>query len=467
MKPMIIAAVCIALSAAAFCLSTGLGTFWPAAWIAPLPILLFAGRAGSRTAFLAATAAFFFGGFSVLPVLVRVMPPPLLAVVLLLPSLVFAAAVLLARFASGRLPAGLAAFVFPAAWVTYEFLISRVSPHGTAGSLAYSQTDVLPLVQIASFTGIWGITFVIALIPSALAVAWFRRSARPLAPAFSILVGVLVFGLIRLNQRPAEPPIRVGLAATDRGVIPAFQTTDPALALSVANEYADRVRRLAAQGARVVVLPEKFVGVTPEDSTQIMQVFSDAARSANVTLVAGLNRIGLPAPRNVAAVFAPDGQLRAEYDKHHLLPGPETGYATGAGPGVCASPHGVWGVAICKDMDFPSWSRKYAMRGVTLLAVPAWDFVLDGRLHSRMAVMRAVENGFSLARNAQQGLLTISDAYGRVLAEAPSSAMPEALLVRDVQPGPGATLYTRYGDWFGWLNVLALAALLAAASLRS
>jgi hypothetical protein len=49
-------------------------------------------------------------------------------------------------------------------------------------------------------------------------------------------------------------------------------------------------------------------------------------------------------------------------------------------------------------MDFPALSREYAADGANLMLVPAWDFNVDGWLHSRMAVLRAVENGFALAR---------------------------------------------------------------------
>lgn len=91
-----------------------------------------------------------------------------------------------------------------------------------------------------------------------------------------------------------------------------------------------------------------------------------------------------------------------------------------------------------------------------ILAAPAWDFIRDGRLHSRLAVMRAVEDGFSMARAAQQGLLTFIDAYGRILGEAATYTAPEALLVRSVPAGRGATVYNSLGDWFGWSCVLGL-----------
>lgn len=99
-----------------------------------------------------------------------------------------------------------------------------------------------------------------------------------------------------------------------------------------------------------------------------------------------------------------------------------------------------------------------------ILAVPAWDFVRNARLHSRMAVVRGVEEGFTMARAVQQGNLTFSDAYGRILAETPSSRIPEAFLVADLPPGPGATIYTPFGDWLGWLSVIALAGLVGQAS---
>ncbi len=445
----------VALSACAYYGSVGFGVFWPAVWIAPIPVLAVAFRSSWRTAACAAFAAYFIGNLNLFPFLARVMPAALVTAVLAASALVCPLAVLAARLAVRRLPPAAAACAFPAAWTACEFLVARLSPHGTFMNLAYSQTGCLPLLQIASITGLWGVTFVVTLVPSAIAVAWHRRAVWALAPAAVVGV-VLGYGVARLQNAPTQPMVRVGLAATDGGIETAFRTDDPAKALAVAQDYAHRVARLAAEGAQVVVLPEKFVGLTPADSNAIEQVFSEAARAAHVTVIAGFNRFTPQPPRNVAAVFAPDGRLVLEYEKRHMLPGPETGYEIGTTVGLFSGPAAQWGVAICKDMDFPAWSRVYGRRGVRILAVPAWDFVADGRLHSRMAVMRAVEDGFSMARAAQQGLLTFSDAYGRILGEAASYTAPEALLVRSVPAGPGATVYNRLGDWFGWSCVLGL-----------
>jgi apolipoprotein N-acyltransferase len=321
-------------------------------------------------------------------------------------------------------------------------------------------------MQLTSVTGIWGVTFVIALVPAALAAAWTRRAWPALAPAALIVAGVFAFGAVRLQERPPGASVRVGLAASDRSIEAGFATKNPSVAVSVAQAYAGRIARLSAAGAQVVILPEKFVAVTPADAPEVLAVFSDAARTAQVTVIAGINRSAITPARNAAVVYAPDGSLLTEYDKHHLVPGLERGYETGAAPALFEAPGGPWGVAICKDMDFPAWSRLYARRGALLMAVPAWDFVVDARLHSRMAVVRGIEHGFGIARTAQQGALTLSDAYGRILAETRTANAAEALLTADIYPGPGATFYTRFGDWFGWLNILALLALIAGALSR-
>jgi apolipoprotein N-acyltransferase len=148
-----------------------------------------------------------------------------------------------------------------------------------------------------------------------------------------------------------------------------------------------------------------------------------------------------------------------------MVPGLEIGYRTGSAPALLSLPVGTAGVAICKDMDFPAWLRGYAAAGHPgVLLVPAWDFVRDGRLHARMAVVRGVESGFTLARAAQNGLVTASDDRGRILAEAGSD--PEAMVVADLPLGPGQTFYSRHGDWAGIVSLLLVGAALAAAFAR-
>jgi apolipoprotein N-acyltransferase len=452
--PLLHGMLAVVVSALALYLSTGLGVLWPLAWLAPVPVLIVAFEHSWRVAALVVFTAFFLGSLTIVTAY-----GPLAALLVVPSAMASAAGALATRWAARRMTASLAVFVFPAVVTTYEFVFALVSPHGTAWSLGYSQTDFLPLLQLVSLTGLWGVVFVLTLVPAAVALAWHRRSVAPLIPALSILVVTLGYGALRLRNVPEPASVRVGLAATDQGLPGAAITTDPAVAVAVAKAYADRIAHLARQGAEIVVLPEKLVGASPEGAKAVIKIFSAAARAAQVTVVAGLSRNGIQPRRNVALVFSPEGELIAEYDKRHLVPILEGAFAHGITPGLFAGPGAQWGVAICKDLDFPSWLRAYAQRGVRFLAVPAWDFVRDGRLHSRMAVVRGVENGFTIARSAQEGVVTFSDAYGRIVDERSSSTDP--LLVQSISPGPGATVYTRYGDWFGWASLIMLVGLFA------
>jgi apolipoprotein N-acyltransferase len=110
-------------------------------------------------------------------------------------------------------------------------------------------------------------------------------------------------------------------------------------------------------------------------------------------------------------------------------------------------------------MDFPALLHNDAILEPTLYAVPAWDFEKDAVWHARLAIMRGVENGFAVARAANDGLLTLSDAYGRVQAVRKTAGGGMVTLRGDLQRGPGQTLYASIGDGLAYL-CLALAALL-------
>ncbi len=114
-------------------------------------------------------------------------------------------------------------------------------------------------------------------------------------------------------------------------------------------------------------------------------------------------------------------------------------------------------------MHFASLGRAYGQRHAAVMLVPAWDFdYLDGWIEARATSMRGVENGYAIVRASREGLLTASDAYGRILAEVPSSPMPgRSLLAKVVIAAQVPTLYTRIGNLFGWFSVAAAAVFLS------
>jgi apolipoprotein N-acyltransferase len=81
-------------------------------------------------------------------------------------------------------------------------------------------------------------------------------------------------------------------------------------------------------------------------------------------------------------------------------------------------------------------------------------------MHARMAVLRGVENGFAIARSARNGVLTLSDNRGRVLAEKSTLSAQFVSITGKVNVMRERTLYAKAGDWFAWLCLAGLVALL-------
>jgi apolipoprotein N-acyltransferase len=456
----------VALSASLYYFGTGLYPLWPITWFAPLPVLFVALRRKWWSAALCAFVAFVLGRMNLFEYAREIgggsisgaMSGMVLAA--LIPAVAFMATVLLARYATLKLPGYFALWVFPCAITSYEFVASSNAFTGSLFSIAYSQTDFLSLLQVVSVLGIGGITFLVSLLPSAIATIWGERPVATIVPVAAVILTALAYGGVRL-QTDASEPIRVGLVASDDAYQSSIIQSKDA-ALSIIASYAKPIQELAAQGAQVVLLPEKIIGFAPDDRVEVVETLSSLARAANVSLVVGASRNATPR-RNIALVLARDGTVLGEYAKHHLVPGIESGFAAGTAP-LLVDVEGVRaGIAICKDNDFPPWLRQYGTQGARMLFVPALDFDVDDRLHARIAMVRAVENGAALARAAGRGRITLSDAYGRIVAERSTAAAPVVTLLDDLQPGPGGTIYSRSGDWFASLCVIALIALLIAA----
>jgi apolipoprotein N-acyltransferase len=159
----------------------------------------------------------------------------------------------------------------------------------------------------------------------------------------------------------------------------------------------------------------------------------------------------------------PDGAGPTIYTKRRLVPGLETRYTIGAGPQILSDGTGL---EICKDMDYQAMIRRdmVATRPV-FLAVPAWDFGGDRWAHARDAILRSVENGVPMARAARDGLLTLNDRYGRVVAITPTGGDFVTLIgTLPLGEAGGDTFYDRIGDAFGWLCLVIAIGLVGAAT---
>ena len=446
-----------------YALSRDIGPIGPVALLAPIPLLLFAFR--DERALYVAVCAFFariIGLATVIHAYGGIIPNGVLAGAALLFSIEFAVVVSLTRWSVRRLPMWAAIFAFPLLTTASEFLFLMFAPNGSFGALGYSLIDVLIFAQAASIGGVPALTFVAALVPSALAIALLRPAQWRIAAAAGgiPLVMFAMFGAWRLSQ-PYEESMRVGLASIDQLTTQAWK--GPEQARVVAARYAAVVRDFSQADVDIVVLPERVFADVEAQVGNGSEPLRDAARDLNATVVAGFNETlaNTEHTANTARVFSPTGTVK-RYIKRKLVPGLESDLV----PGKESLFMGKLGVAICKDLDFAPMIREYGSAGINLLLVPAWDFIVDGRMHSRMAVVRGIENGFAIARAAAGGKLTVSDAYGRIIAEKTTSETEPVMLTAQIGLSSGGTLYSKLGDVFAWLCVCAAIVILGAAAFR-
>jgi apolipoprotein N-acyltransferase len=457
-----IAAVLAAVtSATLFYFGTGLRPVPWCTWLAPLLVLLLAPRVGARTAFAAAFAAWLGGETAMWGYFLNTLriPPPVAVVVIVGSALLFGLVVVAARALALREHLLMAAGVVPAAWVALEYVMSVTTPNGAWWSLAYTQAGVLPVLQTASAAGPWGITFLIIGVPAAAAALLAPGAVgrlRVAVAAAAILAVALTYGAWQLRTPDGIQPEKVALLATDRLIHPEPVTTSAGRDLIA--RYVTRIAALAEGGARVVVLPEKTFVSDGKSLPLLATPLSHLAAEYHVDVITGLILIQGGDKRNAAIDFPADGGRPVYYFKRHLIPGLEHKFMAGNENAFVPGSERRWAIAVCFDMDFPALVRDYRRSGATVVFVPAWDFGRDAWLHSRMAITRGVENGLTVVRAARQGLLTVSDPHGRVLAEAPTKGASLVSVTSGLPRRAVPTLYTKFGDWLAWTCILLLLA---------
>ena len=430
-------------------------------WIAPIPVLYISFQVKPGQAFVLAFAAYLIGKLSWFSYLLAVLPKPLAIIYTLIIPVFFALIVLASRKIQRVALSDFSVIAFPVLFTSYEYLLFIFSPDGTATSIAYTQSNYLPLIQIASLTGILGISFLLCFVPALIAYILFnlkknKNNSALLSTLSVVLASTFIYGLMRLHEPQKGKTLELGLAVIDESAYKGVYQHDPAKEKQLTDVYLLEVTRLADLGAKIILLPEKAIIVNDSTCDSILQKFASLAVSRRIRIILGGTKQKDGYYLNNAWVISDRGAFLADYQKVNLFEGE---VLDGCKPGNKISIYRVdslnEGVAICKDMDFQQFILGYSKRSPSVLFVPAWDFVQDGWLHSRMAILRSVEGGFSLVRNARQGRLTLSDWRGMVVAEANSESGTQTQLLGELSVDPHPTIYARAGDWFGTVCLFA------------
>jgi apolipoprotein N-acyltransferase len=395
----------------------------------------------------------------------------------------------------------------PFAWVAVELARTRITGFPW-NLLGISQVDNIPLAHIATVTGVYGLSFEIMVVNTALAAAFVLRTARgerskrkPLLLATAAAIAVLQAG--RLISPPALPTDHTARLVQQN--IPVLQGSD------WTKEYFEGTLRdlsrisLSAPGPNVTgqdqppaasapsVRPDLIVwpeSPAPFYSTDPMfrDTVSNIARQAQTWMLAGslgIRNAGETPERatelfNSGSLVDPAGEWVGRYNKMHLVPFGEYvpfkrvfGFAGGLtkevgdfSPGTSRAglqAGSKLGVFICYESIFPDEIRQQAANGAEVflnISNDGW-YGDSGAYaqHLKQARMRAVENDRWLLRDTNTGVTASVDPYGRVVSSIPRkvrAALDAPYAITNV-----TTFYTRHGDWFAYLcAIISVAGLL-------
>jgi len=451
-----------------------------AAWLAPVFLIHFARLNDPLTATVFIWLILMLAGYFALR---GVIPLPGFAYPIFIGvlSVLWTLPYLADRLLFDRLPGLASTLVFPLAWVVYEFIMSKTSPFGTWGTVAYTQYGNRPLMQLASVTGLSGISFLVTWFGSIVNFAWDRQFQGAQAASALIVFGVtlgliLLAGGARLAFSRYSKTVRMAAIGWPEGLVgkdtvwrvftpkPLEDAELPALRddyLLLQDHFLAESRREARAGAKIILWPEINLMVFRSDEDAFMERARQLVREEHVYLLMG---IGVHRPdearplENKAVLVNPAGEIAFSYVKTHPVPGIEAMVsARGDGrPPTQDTEYGRLATVVCYDMDFPPLLRHVGRARSDIILVPASDNKDIVHLHHVQAVFRAVENGVSMLRAARWGLSSAVDPLGRTLATMDDALAAQKAMVAQLPTSGVATIYSRVGDLFAWLCVAGL-----------
>jgi apolipoprotein N-acyltransferase len=388
------------------------------------------------------------------------------------------------------------AFSCAAIWVALEMLVARFLGGFPWNLLGESQYQIVPLVQIASVTGIYGVAFLVVWTSVSLLCAtavilgqpnlrssWMKEILLPMAT----VVAVFLFGFHRLAQAPQ--PVRTLKVTLVQPSIPQALIWDADNDTARFQELVRLSEQALTNETDLLIWPEAGIPGYLRYDRDIAQAVINLASSNHVWMIVGSDDVEVTATAtnyfNASFLISPDGKLANRYQKRNLvifgeyiplvrwLPfikwfTPITGgFTSGEKPVPFAMPevNAKASVLICYEDVFAHLAREYVDSDTDFLVNITNDgWFGEGAAQWQQAaagIFRAVENGLPIVRCSNNGLTCWADANGRlrqIFRDAtgriygPGFMTAEIPLLAAGEQRP-PTFYNRHGDWFGWACV--------------
>ena len=350
--------------------------------------------------------------------------------------------------------------------------------HGTFGfawlALGNAGIDMSVPLRLAPFVGVYGVSFVLCMLATAVACVVLRAPRTRLYPLLALLLLWLL------------PPIPQG-AAADNIALVVQPNIDPDLEWTqLLREKTEQQLSLLSEAmkAPLVIWPELPAPLYYYNDPTFRQAATDIALQHGYFLFGTVAYTSTNQPLNSAVLLGPQGREIGRYDKIDLVPfgefvpaafsfvnriTQEAGdFTAGRDIKVLGAAGHRLGVFICYESAFPDLVRQFTDKGADVLVNLSNDAYF-GRSEAReqhllLVRMRAVENRRYIVRATNDGISAVIDPAGRITKRLPQFEEAAASVRYGVVEG--TTFYARHGDWFAW-GCLAIGLALATAHLRS
>lgn len=385
----------------------------------------------------------------------------------------------------------------PILWVAVEFARDRVTGFPW-DLLGYAQVDNLVLIRLAPWTGVFGLSLVIAIVNTlwALPLAKLRATKARLVLSVAAILSLAAVWLQLKGPTIPPAPSRASAVLLQENLSVGAGTQQPSRDAMLAS-FATLSHRPTlpldpgSTAPSIILWPESPSSFF--DSDPVYRDFMEQlARSYATPILAedlGLgprNPDGTYSLYNSATLFREDGTYGGRYDKLHLVPFGEyvpykplfffAGHLLDGLPfipgtqRVLFDDHGhKYGVFICYESIFGNEVRQFVQQGAQVLVNLSDDgWYGDSSApweHLDMARMRAIENNRWLLRSTNTGVTASIDPYGRIVDQMPRHI--RGALAAKFDFIDSTTFYTRHGDWIAWICDILTAALIGVGYLRS
>lgn len=376
-------------------------------------------------------------------------------------SLATALVFLADRVYSQRLKGFVSTLILPSAFVLMDYISVSTNPGGTFGAFATTQS-FLPLLQLLSITGIWGITFIILWTASTINWLWdcnFNDNGFHNALWKYVLpvIIIILYGQIRLSQNFTDNTVKIASVNIPKmGMQHIFNDKPDSVNEQINSSFLNNCEIAAGSEAKIVFGNEIMLNMSSDKEDEYIEKAKSVAIKNNIYI--GLPMLIYPKenplarPMNKITWISPQGEILFTYFKAKPTPG-EGSY----GDGVIKyfdSPYGRISSVICFDMDFLSLINQTGNMNIDIMLVPGNDWKEISPYHTYAASFRAIEQGFNLVRSASRGLSASFNYKGQVLSSQDFFNTDDVILYSDVPTKGHKTIYSILGDYFAWLCII-------------